>query len=159
MAARRGGFDEQRRDQRAVLADADRHGAVALEVRQVVADQVEVIVQGLAAAGVGEVAVDAVARQLDDAAGLLVHAQANDAVVERRRPVQPPGLVAVRRARGDGVAAGGKGRHVLRQEDQLARGQPLRRDRLCPCRRRRDRRRRKAPSAESPARCAARRAC
>ena len=62
----------------------DLHRAVALEVGQIVADEVEVVVDRVAAGGVGEVGVEALGAQFDDAAGLLVQADAELVVVQRR---------------------------------------------------------------------------
>ena len=73
LAARGVGFDEQRGDQRAALLDADAGRAVALQVLEVGAGQVEVIVQGGGGFGIDQLPVQQAAEQARDAAGALVN--------------------------------------------------------------------------------------
>jgi hypothetical protein len=109
----------------AAVADGDLHGTVELEGGEVVTDEVEVVVDGVAAGGVGKVGLDAGGAQFDDAAGLLVEADAELVVGQCRAGSSRFGFGRGLAFLYDGIAAAGERRQVANEYGQFAAGQTL----------------------------------
>src|SRR5208282_227306 len=104
--------------------------AVTLQAGGVVADKVKVIIERLPASGGGEIALDFTGAQLDDTAGLLVHAHAQLTIVECRAPDRRPGFeCGCRPAFDERVTPAGERRQVAYEQGQLTAGKPLGGDR------------------------------
>src|SRR5271157_2420608 len=107
------------------VAGLDGHGSRSLQGREVVALEVQVIIDRVARGCSDEVALDAPAHELAQAASPRVDLHLHQAVVENKTLHRGTGC-RVRRARRQRVAPARQRGHVRGQEDKVAVAKPLR---------------------------------